>query len=589
MPPLSESAVRPRITRSVPVIFLGAVLLALFIRLPLAAADRANDYALFDPIIDVQHLIDTHFYKDLDEEKLRAMQEGAIRGMLESLDDPYTEYIPARQIAEFDKDIRGEYAGIGAQVNARESWLEIVSPMEDSPAYRAGIEADDLVVAVDGKSTFKLAVDSVINMLTGAPGTPVTLTIQRVGTEENVPPGSIPASVPGAQGEAPAPPPGSIRFDLTLIREKIVASTVKGVHRGAENKWDYFIDPVRKIGYIRVTQFTAGTIPEFELACRELVEQGMQGMILDLRFNGGGSLYAAIQMADLFLGAGKKIVSTKGRTTREDVAYAEDPGTLPEFPMIVILNQSSASASEVVSGALADNQRAVILGERSFGKGIVQTLYRLPSGAGQLKVTEQYYYLPSGRCLQRLDDSAEWGVDPTPGFYLPMSNDQYREMLRVRRIEEIVRKNQTAAQQEKNWADPQWILDYLKDPQLSAAVTAIRGKLDGGEWVPTGKDAPKGTLEMAELKREERRYELIQRELARIERRIASLADATGTKDAPPADLIPGETDLSGGAVQITDKDGKVITTLKITGSDLEAWLNGAPLEAPAPASESAE
>lgn len=566
-----------RFSRLAPPLLLTIVLGVLFVRLPMAAAQRATNYSLFDPIVDVYHLVSTHFFKEIDEDLQRKMQEGSIRGLIEALDDPYTEFIPARDIAEFDKGIRGEYAGIGAQVNTKDGFVQIVSPMEDSPAYRLGVEADDLVIAVNGESTYKRGVDAVVSNLTGEAGTKVTVTLQRVGDESVLPPGAKPPSIPGALGDAPACPPGSIRFDLDIIREKIVASTVKGVHREGD-KWLYMIDPERRIGYIRVTQFTAGTIPELEAACRQLLAEDLKGLILDLRFNGGGSLYAAIQMADLFLNEGL-IVSTKGRTTSEDKVYARPAGTLPDFPLVVLLNAQSASASEVVSGALADNDRAVILGERSFGKGIVQTLYRLPSGAGQLKITEQYYYLPSGRCIQRSDDSPEWGVDPTPGFYVPMTVPQYREMLRIRRDEEVIRKNGMTAEKAKAWSDPQWILDYLKDHQLSAAVQAIRAKLETGEWVPTGENAPKGTLEAAELKREERRYELLVRELARTERRMQSLANATGTPSVKEQDLIPGEPALTGGRMEIKDKDGKIVTILNITGDDLEAWLTGAPVE----------
>lgn len=561
----------------VPMVVLACVGAALSIRLPMAAADRAADYAMFDPLVDIQHLLNRHFFKDIDEKTMKEMQNGAIRGMLEVLDDRYTEFIPNEDIAEFDKEIRGEYAGIGAQVDTKDGFLLIVSPMEDSPAFRSGIEADDMVIAIDGKATYKESVDSVIGRLTGEAGTNVRLTIQRAGDEaSDKPTGAMPPTTPTGEESIPDAPPGSFRFDMELKREKIVASTVKGIHRVGD-RWTYFIDPARKIGYIRVTQFTGGTIPELEAACKELVEQGLQGLILDLRFNGGGSLRAAVEMADLFLKDGT-IVSTKGRTGREEKAVAQNEGTLPDFPMVVVLNGSSASASEVVSGALSDNARAVVLGERSFGKGIVQTLYRLPSGAGQLKVTEQYYYLPSGRCIQRTDDSAEWGVDPTPGFYVPMTDDQIRDMLRVRRQEEVIRTGEPDPSAEKNWADPHWILDYLKDPQLSAATEAIRKRLETGEWVPTGQETPKGTLELAELEQEQRRYDFIVRQLARSERRIAALSESTGKKVDPP-ELLPEGKDLTGGKVEIKDKDGNVVTVLNITGADLDAWLDGAPLK----------
>lgn len=541
----------------------------------LRAASPSTDYAVFDPLVDIYTLVNRSFYKEPDR---KSLQLGAIRGMLEALDDPYTEFIPPADEDDFDKAVRGEFVGIGAQVQAAEDFIKIVSPLEDSPAYRAGVEADDLIVAVGGLTTFKQAVDDVVDRLTGEPGTEVTITIERAG--ESRPAGAKPPSVPGEQGMAPGPKPGRSRFDLAITRQRIVTSTVKGVHRVGD-KWDYFIDPESRIAYIRVTQFTAGTIPELEDACRGLVAAGLRGMILDLRFNGGGSLVAAVQMADLFLREGM-IVSTRGRSVPQEKVFARDEGTLPDFPLVVVLNRGSASASEVVSGALLDNARAVVLGERSFGKGIVQNIHRLPLGAGQLKITEQYYYLPSGRCLQRTDDSAEWGVDPSPGFYIPMTNEQYREMLRVRREEEVIRKHDPGADQ-CCWGDPAWILEHLKDPQLSAAVTAIKARLATGEWTPPpgGQDAPPGTIESSELKLEEQRYKLLSRELDRVERRIQALAAVTDEDAAAiaPDPLIPADVDPTGGMLTITDARGTTIATLKITGPDLARYLEGAPLE----------
>lgn len=546
----------------------------------LAASSRSTEYALLDPIVDVQHLVTTHFVRDLSDDDLKAMQQGAIRGLLEPLEDPYTEFIPAADEASFDKEIRGEYAGIGAQVDTKDGWLRIVSPMEDTPAFRAGVEADDLIIAVNGQSTYRLSVDAVIERLTGAAGSNVTITIEREGggVARSLPASAAPPTIPDADGEAPGPRPGASRFDLTLVREKIIASTVKGLYRVGD-KWAYMIDPQRKVAYVRVTQFTPGTVPELEAACRQIVDEGVQGLILDLRFNGGGSLFAAIQMADLFL-KNELIVSTKGRSAGEERVFAKEPGTLPDFPMMVVLNESSASASEVVAGALADNGRAMVLGTRSFGKGIVQALYRLPSGAGQLKITEQNYYLPSGRSIQRRDESTSWGVDPSPGFYVPMSNDEYREMLRVRREDEIIRpQNNAAPQAEARWSDPEWILEHLKDMQLSAAVRALRARLESGQWTPAGDAAPQATLQLAELSREQRRYELLARELARTERRISALEEGAGAQPSAVA-ILPEGVDPTGGRLQITGADGKTLATLAITGSDLAAWLSGAPVKA---------
>lgn len=561
-----------------PVMILLFAVGALAVRLPMAIADRAGDYAMFDPVVDVEHLVSRKFFRELTPEDFKKMQEGAIRGMLEVLDDRYTEFIPTESIPDFDKAIRGEYAGIGAEVNTRDGFMSIASPMEDSPAYRAGVEADDLVVAVDGKTTWQEPIDATITRLTGKPGTLVNITIERLGDQTSLPPGAKAPSVPETLGEAPGPRAGAVRFDLEIQRQRIVASTVKGVRRMGD-KWSFMLDPEKKIGYVRITQFTGSTIPELEAAARQLLEEGLQGLILDLRFNGGGSLGVAIEMADLFLSEGA-IVSTKGRATAEERYAARREGTLPNFPMVVLVNDQSASASEIIAGALSDNGRAKVLGSRTFGKGIVQAMYRLPSGAGQLKITEQYYYLPSGRCIQRSDESTDWGVDPSPGMYVPMTNDEYREMFRARRGDEIIRNGKSVTPDESaRWDDPVWILEHFKDRQLNAAVQAVRGNLATEQWPVVGEEPVAGTLHLAAFKQEERRYELLMRELARTGRRMEALrTEASGLKeDQEP--LFPATADLTGGRLKVLDAQGQEIATLAITGADLASWLEGAPVE----------
>lgn len=562
-------------------ILLAVLVSVLAVRLTIAASDSASRYTWTEPVVEVLSEVDKRFYKETD---LDDLQTAAIRGMLEALDDPYTEYIPQVDVAEFNKDIRGEYVGIGAAVRPESGWVMIVSPLEDSPAYKAGVEADDLVIAVNGESVWERPIDDVIDELMGEPGTPVTITFERKGTKEDLPRDAKPTAMDGvvetANGEAPGPMTGSVRFDLPIIRDHIITSTVKGIHREGDG-WNYMIDPVEKIGYIRVTQFTGGTVPELFAACRLLINDGMQGLILDLRFNGGGSLGAAIDMADLFLDKGV-IVETRGRSGPPQRAWARAEGTLPDFPMVVVVNNASASASEVVSGALADNGRAKILGERTFGKGIVQGLYNLPSGSGQLKITEQYYYLPSGRCIQREDDSTEWGVDPDPGFYIPMSDEEVIKMLRLRRDEDIIRADAGGdAETQSDWDDPAWIREHLGDPQLSGAIDAISSRLKSGEWEKVGGDMPEGTLELAALRTAERTRELLVRELVRNGKRIEALDKATrGLTPAEPFDLLPDDKTLEGGQLEVRDAEGNVVATLKITGNDLERWLVDAPVAA---------
>jgi len=530
----------------------------------LALARKPAELQFFDPIIDVKSTLGGLYVEKLTDEQLKKMQDGAINGMVEALGDPYTIYVPADKVREFNKDLTGEYVGIGASVNTRDGWLTIVSPLEDSPAYKAGIMADDRIIEIDGKTTQGLSVEECIEKLIGVAGTPVNIIIERKG--EKIP--------------------------MTLTRAAIKTRSVKGVHRLAEDaeKWDFRIDPVRNVGYIRLTQFTPGCAEEILNA---LIAAGindpdpakrLKGVILDLRDNGGGVLEEAIAIGDMFLREGT-IVSTRGRNFPERIAKAQDKGTLPDIPLVLLINGSSASASEVLAGALVENNRAIAIGTRSYGKGSVQSVRKLPNGNGaELKVTEQGYYLPSGRSITRKDTSAEWGVDPSKGFFVPMVDKELIEMYRVRRDLEIIRSASGQASETEDWSNPEWILTFLKDPQLSAAVKAVQAKLDTGEWKPTGQEGLAGTqIATDELNRARKLQQQLTREQIRVEKRIEALETASGDlAKAKPGDLWPEDAELSGGKMQITDKDGKVIATLDITGNNLQRWLLDADVKKPA-------
>ncbi|MBX3379629.1 MAG: S41 family peptidase [Phycisphaeraceae bacterium] len=530
----------------------------------LALARKPAELQFFDPIIDVKSTLGGLYVEKLTDEQLKKMQDGAINGMVEALGDPYTIYVPADKVREFNKDLTGEYVGIGASVNTRDGWLTIVSPLEDSPAYKAGIMADDRIIEIEGKTTQGLAVEECIDKLIGVAGTPVNIIVERKG--EKIP--------------------------MTLIRAAIKTRSVKGVHRQADNaeNWDFTIDPTRRVGYIRLTQFTPGCAEEILNA---LIAAGindpdpakrLQGIILDLRDNGGGVLEEAIAIGDLFLREGT-IVSTRGRNFPERIAKAQEKGTLPNIPLVLLINGSSASASEVLAGALVENNRAIAIGTRSYGKGSVQSVRKLPNGNGaELKVTEQGYYLPSGRSITRKDTSAEWGVDPSKGFFVPMVDKELIEMYRVRRELEIIRSAGGQAAQSEDWSNPEWILSFLKDPQLSAAVKAVQVKIDTGEWKPTGKEGLAGTqIASDELNRTRKLQQQLTREQIRVEKRIEALETAAGDlAKAKPGDLWPEDAELAGGKMQITDKDGKVIATLEITGNNLQRWLLDADVKKPA-------
>jgi carboxyl-terminal processing protease len=220
--------------------------------------------------------------------------------------------------------------------------------------------------------------------------------------------------------------------DLTMNREEIVVPTVKGFKRRQDGEWDWYVSPDSKIGYVRITQFTPDTVERVKEALsgkgawRGMMADGMKGLILDLRFNPGGRLDQAVQLVDLFIEKGV-IVSTKGRNRPENVVTATAAGTLPYFPMIVLVNEHSASASEIVAGSLMDNQRALVIGERSYGKGSVQELINLDGNQGELKLTVAYYYLPSGRLVHRKKDATDWGVQPQ--IVVPMNEEEEKRVM----------------------------------------------------------------------------------------------------------------------------------------------------------------
>ncbi len=515
------------------------------------------DYSFFDPIIDVERLIAQRYVTEPD---LKAMQQAAISGMVESLNDPYTIYVPPVETREFTKELTGEFVGIGVQVVSRDSWLTVVTPLEDTPAFRAGIMAEDRIVEIEGKSTAGLSTDDCINLLTGVPGTPVKIVVERKGQ----------------------------KISFTIPRERIVTKTVKGFHYGAGdggggksapdagggNGWNYVIDPARRVAYIRFTQFTPTSADEITQTLESLGARDgkLGGLILDLRWNPGGVLSDAVQIADLFLTEGV-IVSTKGRAHTEEVARATKEGTLPDFPLVLLINSGSASASEVLAGALTEQKRAIAVGTRSFGKGSVQGVISLPSGQGQLKITEQKYYLPSGRSIHRTESSTTWGVDPTDGFYVPMSDEQIRDMLEVRRQEEVISNG--GGKGSGQWSDPSWILDHLKDPQLAAGLRAIQGKIDSGQWSATGQANPSDKdVTGKELERLSRLRDRMEKELARLDKRIDALEENTPAVERTA--LLPKDAPIAGGHLEIFDKDGKKVTTLRITGTDLERWLQEA-------------
>lgn len=310
-----------------------------------------------------------------------------MRGALEPLDD-FTTVIWPRDSEEFDKHTRGDFVGVGISIiKNRADEIEVVTPLEGTPAYRAGVQAGDIIISVDGNSLKNFSLNKVVDTITGPKGTPVTLTIRREGKE--------------------------IEFPLT--RAKVKIHSVKGVKRDPldEEHWDHWLDRDRGIGYIRVTNFQRNTVEDVTNVLSELSAGGLKGLILDLRGNPGGLLDSAWQLASLFLNRGDTVVSTKGRIKSEDhVFHAVGSGAFSHVPLAVLVDERSASASEIVAGSVRDNHQGAVIGERTFGKFSVQNLIPLGRSGAKLKITTARYYLPNGDSLHRDPQAETWGVEP---------------------------------------------------------------------------------------------------------------------------------------------------------------------------------
>lgn len=527
---------------------LGVAVLGSTLRI----AQMGDDYAFFDPLIEVKHLLSSRAVQEPEAKKL---QDAAIIGMVEAVDDPFTVYVPASDSADFEKSLIGEYVGIGAQVNLEEGWLTIVTPLDGSPALEAGIRAGDRIVEIEGETTFGKTVDESIELLMGEPGDPVHVTVERDGE----------------------------RMPIEIVRARINTVQVKGIMRRGENDWQFMLDPEKRIGYIWLTQFTPGCAAEVADALRSIgaPEGNLNGLIFDLRWNPGGVLHEAVQLVDMFIDEGV-IVSTRGRVGEEEIDRATSGGTLPDFPLLILLNEYSASASEVFSGALLDHDRAVVLGTRSVGKGSVQSVIPIPSAPGAiLKITDRGYYLPSGRSIQRHDDSVVWGVDPSPGFYVPMNLEQTREVIRRRQEQDIIRQEASEEAQDNPFGDPAFIEETMQDPQLAAAVRSMVARIETGEWMkPGGDQAPAELAAVAELERLAEAREQLYRELDRMGRRIQTLEGGTGQgAEDVLADLWDDTVEVEGGVIEVRDAEGNLIAKLPISNPNIERWLIGAGLE----------
>jgi carboxyl-terminal processing protease len=483
---------------------------ALVLSLGLAWARDAGPYDQLDLLVDIRHELVEGYVEAPDEQ---AMIEAAVRGMISALDDPYTVYLPPSDLEQFEANVRGSFTGIGAEVDVHDGRLRIVSPLEDSPAWEAGVLAGDVVLEIEGEDTLGLSLTEAVNRLKGPEDTQVTIRVRHVSGEEQ---------------------------DITITRGVIDVASVRGAYRNDDGEQVYMLDPARGIGYIRLTQFGERTAEEFREAVQQVQAQGARALILDLRFNPGGLLEAAVEISDVFLDAGETVVSVRGRSVREQVHSATDRTIAPDLPLVVLANESSASASEIVTGALRDNERALIVGTRTFGKGSVQQVRGLSPGLGALKMTNAYYYIPSGERIHRTADAERWGVDPSDGSYVPMDVQQIRDMIETRREASIA--NPLAGRDADEPLDAQWIEQTFDDPQLAAAVTAAAGWLSDGQWPQVGQDNADELVRATEIANLRRRHDMLVETLREIE---TELQEMGAPVDVAGFDLIdPSNEDI---------------------------------------------
>ncbi|WP_170763158.1 S41 family peptidase [Ruegeria lacuscaerulensis] len=331
------------------------------------AESKASVYEQLDLFGDIFERIRAQYVEEVEPEELI---EAAIDGMLTSL-DPHSSYLSPDDAEQMRVQTRGEFGGLGIEVTQEEGYVKVVSPIDDTPADEAGIEAGDFITHVDGESILGLTLDKAVDLMRGPVGSEIVITVVREGEQEP--------------------------FDVTIIRDTIKLTAVRARTEGTSV-------------VLRVTTFNDQTFPNLQEGLAEQIEEvggieKVNGVVLDLRNNPGGLLTQAIKVSDAFLNEGE-IVSTRGRDPSEGERFNATPGDLAEGkPIVVLINGGSASASEIVAGALQDHRRAIVVGTKSFGKGSVQTVMPL-RGDGAMRLTTSRYYTPSGRSIQAL------GVSP---------------------------------------------------------------------------------------------------------------------------------------------------------------------------------
>ncbi len=373
---------------------------------------------------------------------------------LETL-DPYTVMVWPRQVQDFEKLMMNEFTGIGIEITKPRGLLTVGSLLPDTPAYRSGLDAGDVIEAVDGVPTKDMSLMCAVKKITGPKGTTVTLTVQRRNEEK---------------GES-----------MTITRDRIIVPTIRGWQRTEAGKWLYMIDKDNHVGYVRITSFSGETAADFDKVLGKLKDKGLKGLIVDLRFNTGGLLDSAVDISDKFINEGL-IVRTQPKASRiPTFEYAHRRGTQADYPLVILINSGSASASEIVAGALGDKryERAVLVGTRTHGKGSVQGITPYPGGGAHLKYTMAYYHLPSAQRVRSRDEvkkegGTDWGVGPD--VEVELTSAELKEMLDVQRDNDVL--VQAGREEHSAKYKKRTVEEVLRaDPQLAVGLLVVKAKL----------------------------------------------------------------------------------------------------------------
>ena len=389
------------------------------------AAEKDSPY----PSLELFTYVMEKVRKDyVDGQKLtyKELVYAALKGMLNTL-DPHSEFMEPEKYKELQNDTQGAFGGLGIVISMKDNFITVVAPMEDSPGFKAGIMSGDRIIKIDGKSTERMSLQDAVKTLRGEPGTDVKITLLR--------------------------PSSSQMKDYKLTRATINVDMVKDINGKKE-----FPLGENKIGYIHLVTFGEKTSVELEAALKKLKAEGMQGLVLDLRWNPGGLLDQAVDVCEKFLPRGDLVVTTEGRNPSQDsVRKAMGHGDeMHNMPIVVLVNLGSASASEIVAGCLQDTKRAIILGEKTFGKGSVQSILPLSDGSA-LRLTTAKYYTPSHKVIH------EEGI--TPDIVVPLTEEQEREV----QLRHTPGGIQSLDDQER-----ERVLN-ARDPQLDRAMDLLKG------------------------------------------------------------------------------------------------------------------